>query len=1104
MNRFEPGKLSDPKLFMENRMAAHSDHVSYRNWAEAAGRYGEMPDVLGEKSSFRLFLDGAWKFHYARNYAQTVKGFEAVDYDCGSWSDIRVPAHIQMEGYDTPQYANTQYPWDGREEVWTEGMPQEFNPVASYVKYFTLPKHFAGSPLYISFQGAESGLVVWLNGHYVGFAEDSFTPSEFDLTPYVKDGENKLAVQVFKWTIGSWCEDQDFYRFSGIFRSVYLYTVPKVHVWDLKVRPLVEADFKTTCLNIALSTAPDVQAGSGETAECARAGSEEPTEGGRDVTAECGADSGNAGKTSGKVHITLRAIGCMDREDSRYGSPAGTVVFEAKEELSGSQTFSYPVAAPQLWSAEQPYLYELALEVYDGDGVLNEVISQRIGFRRFEMKDGLMCLNGRRIVFKGVNRHEFSCQTGRVVSMEETLLDIVTMKQNNINAIRTSHYPNNSGIYELCDRYGLYMIAENNLESHGTWDAACRKCAPMDSIVPGDNARWTGRMLDRVNSCYQRDKNHPAILIWSCGNEAYGGSVIYQMSEKFRALDADRLVHYEGVFNDRRYNDSSDMESQMYPSVERIQKNLEEQKEKPFICCEYTHAMGNSCGAMHKYTDLTDTQPRYQGGFIWDYIDQSISKKDRYGREFQAYGGDFLERPTDYNFSGNGICYAKDRAASPKMQEVKFNYQNISVTFGQEDVFTVINKNLFTDTGAFTCCLLLEKNGVPVARKTATAAVPPLSEQTYRLADFDGFGAEIFDCRGADGAEYAVTVSFLLKEDMLWAKAGHEVAFGQKVYPVSCGSEKARISWADFVCKKDASAAAEKAGAKIRVIHGKCNLGVKGEQFEVLFSYLNSGLVSYRYLGKEMIEKIPMPNFWRAPNDNDSGSRMQGRMAQWKIASMYAGMSSNGLFDYQPPVVEEREDAVSITYTYCLPTTPQSACKVTYTVTGDGAVETTLSYDPVKGLSDMPEFGMLFKLNADYDRLEWYGLGREETYADRRHGAKLGIYKNRVADNMAGYLVPQECGNKVGVRYAKVTDERGRGLIFEGEELSFSALPYTPHELENAMHPYELPEVHYTVVRVAKAQMGVAGDDSWGAPVHPEYHIDITKPLEFSFKFRGI
>lgn len=1026
---FEIKKIHDPKFFKENCMATHSDHVAYANETEAEEK----------KSSFRLLLDGIWKFHYARNYTQTVNGFEAETFDCKCWEDIRVPAHIQMEGYDIPQYVNIQYPWDGREDVWRDAVPSEFNPVASYVKYFTLPEGFRKNGLYISFQGVESGFALWLNGHYVGYSEDSFTPSDFDLTPYVKEGENKLAVQVFKWTSSSWCEDQDFYRFSGIFRSVYLYTMPKVHVYDLKVQPVVDEAVLNADLLVTMQM-----------------------------------------RGEGKARLTLTG----SRNYSVLEEKEEQIIFSEELPVSeGEVHFEKEVKKPDLWSAEIPNLYTLTIECFDQNGERSELVSQRIGFRRFEMKDGIMTLNGKRIVFKGVNRHEFSSKTGRAVTREEVLKDIVTMKQNNINAIRTCHYPDASIIYDLCDEYGLYMIAENNLESHGSWDAAMHGSVPKDTIVPGDNMDWEPMMLDRVNSCYQRDKNHPAVLIWSVGNESYGGKVIFDMSEKFRALDPYRLVHYEGIFNDRRYEATSDMESQMYTSVENVKKFLAEHKEKPFIMCEYTHAMGNSCGAMHKYTDLTDTEPRYQGGFIWDYIDQSILKKDRYGKDFQAYGGDFLERPTDYNFSGNGICYGGDRDPSPKMQEVKFNYQNISILFEKEGKFTVVNKNLFANTDRFRCVAVLQKNGVVVKKQEIETTVPPLSTKDYEIP-FAILRADDKDQKKDPDAEYTLTVSFRLKEDMSWADAGHEVAFGQKIYK-----------------KIPAFHASEK---PIRVVHGKVNIGVKGEDFDCLFSMLSGGLVSYRYAGKEMIEKIPMPNFWRAPVDNDNGSMAPARYAQWKIASMYISHRNGGMFDNVPTKVEEKDNTVTVTYTYFMPTTPASKCQVAYTVFGDGTIETKLMYDPVEGLPDMPEFGMMFQFNADYDNLTWYGMGPEETYADRRHGAKLGIYSNKVADNMAKYLVPQECGNKVGVRYARLVDAKGRGMMFEGDELSFSALPYTPHELENAAHVYELPQVHHTIVRVALAQMGVGGDDSWGSWVHPEYHIDVTKPLEFTFRFKGI
>ena len=1014
MKTFDYSLVKDPQYFKDGRMDAHSDHTYYRDGEEAKEK----------ETSFRYDLNGIWKFHYARNYGSAIPGFEKEEYCCRDWDDIRVPAHIQMEGYDAPQYANVQYPWEGHEDIHPGEIPEHFNPVASYVKYFEVPEEMQGKRLFISFQGAESGIALWLNGHFVGYSEDSFTPSEFELTEYVKEGENKLAAQVFKWTASSWCEDQDFFRFSGIYRDVYLYTVPEVHVYDLQIRAIPDETLSAAALEIRTNT---------------------------------------WGK--GTVKITL--------------SKDGETVIEDKKALDGEEIYSWKVADPVLWSAEEPQLYDLTLEVYNEAGELQEVIPQRVGFRRFEMKDGIMTLNGKRIVFKGVNRHEFSSVSGRHVSEEELRKDLKTMKQNNINAIRTCHYPDASLIYQLCDEYGIYMIDETNLESHGSWDVA-EFTKDYTYVVPHDKPEWLDMMLDRANSMYQRDKNHAAILIWSCGNESFGGKDIFEMSQFFHKADPTRLVHYEGLCHDRRYNDTSDMESQMYPSVEAIKEFLAKDSSKPFICCEYTHAMGNSCGAMHKYTDLTDAEPKYQGGFIWDYIDQSIYKKDRYGKEFQAYGGDFGERPTDYNFSGNGIAYGGNRDASPKMQEVKFNYQNITAEVSADSV-KVINKNLFVSTDIFDCKVTVAKNGKVIHKASLATAVAPLSEETYVLPL----------AKEEKSGEYAVTVSFHLKEDKAWAEAGHEVAFGQYVY---------KIEEPKKTCPEG-----------VKVIRSTHNIGVRGAHFEVLFSVLNGGLVSYKYAGKEMIEAIPKPNFWRAPTDNDCGNLMGMRYGQWKLASMYLSHKDFRQGPYGPanmPEVEVNEKSVKVAYTYIMPTTPTSECKLSYEVFGDGRVKTTLTYDPVKELGDMPEFGVIFKFNADYDRVEWYGLGEAETYSDRKKGAKLGIYANMVADNIARYMVPQECGAKEEVRWAKVIDRKGRGMLFEMDEnngpMMFSALPYTPHEMENAMHPYELPEVHYTVVRVAKDQMGIGGDDSWGARTHEEYLLKTDKKMEFSFVFKGL
>ena len=1020
--KFDYGKIKDPAFFAQNRVKAHSDHHYYKNHRE-----------LAEKNeSFRQNLNGLWKFQYARNLAEAPDGFEAEDFDCKGWEDIRVPAHIQMEGYDKPQYVNVQYPWDGHEAIEPGEIPTQFNPVASYVKYFTVPENMQGKRLFVSFQGVESGFALWCNGSYVGYSEDTFTPSEFELTSYLKEGENKLAVQVFKWTSGSWCEDQDFFRFSGIFRDVYLYSIPDTHVSDIRIKTILNDTY----------------------------------------------DRGN-------LEIVLEAIGHGKAELilTRQGEEAARTEVEIKD--GQSTVVELTIEQPALWSAEQPNLYNLMIQVTDDQEQLQELIPQRVGFRRFAIEDGIMKLNGKRIVFKGVDRHEFSSRRGRVPNHDELLRDIVTMKRNNINAIRTSHYPNDSALYALCDEYGLYLIDECNMETHGMLDMVGRGVWSIEKALPGDRQEWKDLLLDRVNSMYQRDKNHPSIIIWSCGNESFGGSVIYEMSRLFHALDDTRLVHYEGVCNDRRYNDTSDMESRMYPSAAYVKDFLQKDRSKPYLLCEYTHAMGNSCGGMHKYTDLTDEEPLFQGGFIWDYIDQSIYHKDRYGKEVLGYGGDFDDRPCDYNFSGNGIAYGGERMPSPKMQEVKFNYQNISIQI-QDDQFTVINKNLFTNTDVYDCKISLTLDGRQIADTKVDIGVEPLSQQTYQLPRWRYLTpwSKEEPWMATDAGEYVVTVSFVLKEDTLWAQRGHEVAFGQGIYEIEAPQQR-------------------KAPSYMKVTDGTYNLGIKGEHFEVLFDKGGKGLVSYVYGGREMIKAIPKPNFWRAPTDNDNGNQMPFRYAQWKLASMYQLNGIPGSKEPNPVIVQDA-DKVTVTYTYYLPTTPESSCEVAYTVTGDGTVHTALSYNPPKGIHDMPEFGMLFKFDADYENLTWYGYGPAETYCDRERGGKLGIHHNKVADNIAQYLVPQECGNHTHVRRASVTDNLGRGMEFSGKELSFSALPYTPHELENAMHSYELPPVYYTVVRVALQQMGVAGDDSWGARTHEEYLIDVTRPLKLEFDFKGI
>lgn len=1050
MNDFQYEIVKDPKIFKVNCLPAHSDHVVYRNVEEwKAGRI-----------EYRRSLNGLWRFSYAKNYVSAVKGFEKENYDVSGWDEIRVPSNMQMEGYDVPAYVNTQYPWDGREEIKPGEIPTVFNPVGSYVTFFMVPEEWKGLPVGISFQGVESGFALWVNGKYVGYSEDSFTPSEFDLSGYLKKGLNRIAVQVYKWTSSSWLEDQDMYRFSGIYRDVYLFCKAKTHIEDVKLLTQLDDAYQNAELSVDLQL------------------------------------SGSTEK--GTVSYLLE----KDGTEVLSGDVKNHEQIHIKEKVS----------APVLWSAETPVLYDLLLTVKNEKGQVLEVIPVKVGFRQFEMKDGLMCLNGKRIVFNGTNRHEFSTDTGRTPNEAEVVQDIVTMKRNNINAIRTCHYPNAELIYHLCDEYGLYMIAENNMETHGMWDALLRGKVALKDVVPGDRKEYLPMLFDRVNSTYQRDKNHPAILIWSCGNESYGGKDIFEMSNLFRKLDHSRLVHYEGIAHDRRYNETTDMESQMYTSAENVEKFLEEHPERPLILCEYTHSMGNSNGAMHKYIELSERQPRYQGGFIWDYVDQSVRKKNRYGEEYQAYGGDCGERPTDYNFSGNGIVDATRRPYG-KMQEIKYNYQTIRIDVDAKGIH-IHNKNLFVSTAAFDCFARLEKEGKLLAEKQIDTDVAPLTSKTYPLP---------FK-KASEPGEYAVTVSFCLKNDCSWAEKGYETAFGQYVYQTA-GAAEEEPSVNAGGAPLDAVIKTAQSSGSFRVVKGYVNTGVYGEHFDILISNLKGGIVSYRYGGKELIDWIPRPNFWRAPTDNDKGNKMAARYGVWKLASLYQDFLNP---DEDPmdensdarkyPVIRQTSSYVDVTFKKFLPTVPKSACMVTYRILADGTVRVSMDYEAVKGLPPMPEFGFMFRLDADYDRVTYYGMGPEENYCDRMMGARLGVYTREVKDNFERYLVPQETGNRTGVRWAKVTDRKGRGMIFRGADfpamkdpfasrpgtMEINVLPYTPEQLEAAMHPYELPPIHYTVVRCILKQMGIAGDDSWGSRTHDEYLLPAEKNIHFAFEFKGI
>lgn len=998
--KFNDAWLSDPTIFEINRLAAHSDH----EW------YASQEDFMMEKNSYALSLNGLWKFHYAKNLLGRIDGFESLQVDCHDWDDIKVPGHIQMQGYGTPTYVNTMFPWTGREQLDPGEIPLHDHPVASYVKYFDLPENFVGHRIHLTFDGVETAIAVYMNGIFVGYSEDSFTPSHFDVTPYVVNGQNKLAVQVFRYASASWLEDQDFWRFSGIFRDVTLYALPKLHVYDLKVDADLYDSFTKAHVAVDLSYLE---------------------------------------KSKGTVLAML-----YDQE--------GQIVVHKSVDFDEEIThLNFDLEDISLWSAEDPYLYELVLEIADESGEVVEIVRQSVGLREFDIIEGIMCLNGERMIFNGVNRHEFSMETGRCV--EEALIyeDLLTMKQNNINAVRTSHYPNQSCFYRFCDELGLYVIDEVNLETHGTWQVS-EDVFDINKVLPNDNPDFRNAVLDRARSLYERDKNHSCVLIWSCGNESYGGKTLYEMSEYFRETDPRRLVHYEGIFHDRRFNDTSDIESQMYTPPRDVAKYLDEHDDKPFILCEYAHAMGNSNGALYQYTDLVDMYPQYQGGFIWDYVDQAIEWNGRLN-----YGGDFDERPSDFDFCGNGIVFA-DRSLTPKMQEVKYCYQPISFDF-EDDTVTIYNRHLFTNLNQYIFEAELCYEGEFVDSESFVVECEPGQMVSMPLPLFDAL---------TNQGEYTITLSALLAKDTAYAKAGHEVALGQVIFT------------------SDQVIEAPMTGHPLRISYDGFTLGIVGENFHTFFN--KQGLVDYTYGGVHYLHgRIARPNFYRPSTQNDRANQYGFRYGQWLQASLYQQIQYLG---YK---TDDARQTVSVKYLHQLFKDDQSALEVTYTIDVSGKVSVEMMLTPSQEMIEAPEFGFMMTLPKAFDQVTYYGYGPMENYVDRNVGAKLGIFSYDVDENFTKYLMPQECGNRTGVRFAKVQDNKGHGLMIEGEEFEFSCLRYLPLEIESATHIDELPTPYQTVLRINMMQMGIAGDNTWGARTHEEFLLPKGEPLFFKFSFKG-
>ena len=1003
--------LTDPTVFAVNRMPAHSNHRYYAH----------MPQ-RGECSELKQSLDGEWRVEVvqASDIDFHEEPFVAENFDDSAFERVQVPGHLQTAGLMNHKYVNIQYPWDGHENPLEPNVPEN-NHVALYRRKFTVSDRLAdtkaaGGTVSIVFHGMATAIYVWVNGLFAGYGEDGFTPNEFDVTDLLHDGENVVAVACYEYSSASWLEDQDFWRLHGLFRSVELAAQPHVHVDDLRVETDYDAETGLASLDAALSVRNATDAATISTV-----------------------------LKDAEGNVIWETAHCVD------------------ERTSISSGSLQDITA---WSAENPALYELVITVIDHAGNIAEVAVQRIGFRRFRIEDGIMTINGKRIVFKGADRHEFDAKRGRAITRQDMIDDVMFCKRHNINAIRTSHYPNQDYWYELCDEYGIYLIDETNLETHGSW------CLPGDVLteetaVPGSKPQWEGACVDRVDSMMRRDYNHPSVLIWSLGNESYVGDVFRAMYRHAHDIDPNRPVHYEGMTHNRDYDDVSDIETYMYAHADAVEEYLRNDPKKPYLSCEYMHAMGNSVGNMDEYTAL-ERYPHYQGGFIWDFIDQAILAKQSDGTERLCYGGDFGDRPSDYEFSGNGLVFA-DRRPTPKAQEVKQLYANVHLDVTENGV-VVKNDNLFTPTDGYVFALRMLADGEPVWQTDRHFNVPANETASFTV-DWP------VDRYRTEAKELVLEVSQRLAEPTDWAPTGYELSFGQSVIDGMKPTKEA---------KKPIDGV---------VTVGRWNAGVQGSGREALFSRTQGGMVSYTFDGREFVLRRPTITTFRALTDNDRGAGHGFERAQWLGAGRYARCVGN-------EIEQVDDDTLKATYEYELATPQRTRVTVAYTAYTTGRVNLHVEYPGEEGeLPTMPAFGIEWALPVEYSRLRFFGAGPEETYQDRRH-AKLGIWSTDAFTDHAQYLMPQETGNHEGVRWAEITDEHGHGLRVSraagANPFAMSLQPYSSFMLEEAQHQDELPTPKHMFLRVLAAQMGVGGDDSWMSPVHPQYHIRADQPISLN------
>lgn len=979
-------------------------------------------------SPWYISLNGSWKFNWVEKPADRPVDFYKPDFDDSQWETFPVPANWEFNGYGIPVYVNIPYEWTNDPQP--PSIPHNYNPVGSYRTYVTIPDHWKDRQVILHFGAVKSAFYLWVNGVKVGYSQDSKLPAEFNITSYLHEGSNLLAVEVYRWSDGSYLECQDFWRISGIEREVYLYAVADTHIRDYFVSAGLANDYRDGHFQL------DVEI-----------------------------------KRPVVIHSDLLLLrGILVEKES------GDIVEEFEEELKfkkgqGQYLCHFQKVLPGIkkWSAETPNLYTLVLSLSRKDEIL-EVLSCRVGFRTSEIKNGQLLINGVPILIKGVNRHEHDPVTAHVVSYESMVKDIELMKQHNINTVRTSHYPNDPAWYDLCDRFGLYVIDEANIESHGM--------GYMPERTLGNNPLFMKAHLERVRGMVERDKNHPSIIIWSMGNEAGDGVNFDTCYRWIKNRDLSRPVHYERA----EYGMNTDIYCPMYDDIWYLSMYATHRMPRPLILCEYAHSMGNSTGNLQDYWNVIETYPQLQGGSIWDWVDQGILVNDTAGRPYFAYGGDFgpPDTPSDGNFCCNGLVSA-DRTPHPALTEVKKVYQYVQIL--PVDVvqgkIRVINKHDFIDLGYVDIEWALMGNGKRKAGGSIESPdVPPHGDRDYVVL--------LPEMAREPETEYFLNFSVKTREDLPFRRAGFEVASEQLALPADIMVQPVKID--QFL--------------RITLDTTGVMPVVRGNEFRVIFDAEKGTISTWLFLETEMIQEGPVPNFWRAPTDNDFGNGMENRCAIWKKAS-------NERVVEQFAVIQESEQLVIADVGFVFPGTEMKH-HVQYRVYASGEIEVTNHFDAgSQSLPEMPRFGMKMKVNKALGNLKYYGRGPHENYCDRNTSAFMGVYESTPEGQYFPYIRPQENGYKTDVRWLTLADHQGIGLQVGGMPLfSFSALPYDIEDLdqgikENYRHTCDLvPENHYEVM-IDYKQMGVGGDDSWGARPHPRYRIP-AQVYTYSFRMAPI